>query len=208
MTADIADLDTAHRQRIRVVLAAATVALAATIAGMCGITPATIFHPGGCPDSSPRPISATAEPVLQAIDGSELVAGGPRSVESLFDDRARGDALLQQATAHGATHGWTEQWNFADGDAIHADVTTFATSDGAHAFAEYEVGQGCPHTIATHDLPGTDVVVIQAERPGRGDGWEAVVVSDEQVVRLSIVSDDATLTLSRLEDAVRHVQSS
>jgi hypothetical protein len=207
MTADLADPDTAHRQRVWTLMGVATLALAVTVAGMCGVTPATIFHPGGCPDSSPRPIAATAEPVLDTIDGSELVAGGPRSVEDLFADRARGDALLQQATAHGATAGWTEEWTFPDGDSVHADVTTFATADGAAAFAEYEVGQGCPHTITTHDLDGTDVVATQIERPGRGDGWEAVVVRDVHAVRLFIVSDDQGVTLERLEDGIRLVQS-
>ena len=207
MTPDLADLDNAHRQRVWTVMVVASIALAITVAGMCGVTPATIFQPGGCPDSSPRPIAATAMPVLDRMDGSELVAGGPRSVEDLFVDRARGDALLQQAMAQGATDGWTEEWSFADGDSIHADVTLFATTDGANAFGEYEAGQGCPHTIATHDLDGTDVVATQIERPGRGDGWEAVVIRGDEVVRLFIVSDDQAVTLERLEDGVRQTQA-
>ena len=184
-----------------------SIALAATLAGVCGITPAAIFSRAGCPDSSPQPIAASVEPVLHSIDGSELMAGGPRSVESLFDDRARGDALLQQATAHGATGGWTEEWAFADGDSIHADVTTFPTAADAAAFGAYEVTQGCPHTITTHRLAGSGVVVTQSERPGSGDGWEAVVVRDDRVVRLFIASDDEAATLSRLAAGVRQVHA-
>ena len=196
----------AHRRRVRHGLVATAVALSAVVAGLCGITPAAIFQPGGCPDSSPRPIASSVEPVLAPIDGAELVAGGPRSVEAMFDDRARGDALLQQATAHGATGGWTEEWVVGD-DAIHADVTSFATADGAAAFAAYEVDQGCPHVIATHDLEGTDVVATQTDRPGRGDGWEAVAILDDEVVRLFIVSDDQVTALARLEEGVHQVEA-
>jgi hypothetical protein len=198
----------AHRRRVRAGLAATAVALTAVVAGLCGITPAAIFQPGGCPDSSPRPIASSVEPVLGSIDDAELVAGGPRSVEALFDDRARGDALLQQATAHGATGGWTEAWAFGDGDTLHADVTTFASNEDASAFGAYEVRQGCPHVIATHDLDGTDVVITQTDRPGGGDGWEAVVVRGDEVVRLFIVSDDQVTSLERLAAGVRSVRSS
>lgn len=207
MAVQIIDPTDDQRRRVRAGFAVATVALGVTIAGMCGVTPASVFHAGGCPDSSPQPIAASVEPVLGPIDGSELVAGGPRSVEDLFGDRARGDALLQQARSHGALGAWTEEWAFADGGSIHADVTHFASTADAAAFGEYEAGQGCPHTVATHDLAATDVVVTQTERPGGGDGWEAVVVDERDVVRLFLVSDDEVTALARLEEGVRQIEA-
>jgi hypothetical protein len=198
----------AHRRRVRVGLAATALALTAVVAGLCGITPAAIFQPGGCPDSSPRPIASSIDPVLAPIDDAELVAGGPRSVDAMFEDRARGDALMQQATAHGASGAWTEEWAFADGDTLHADVTRFASPEGAAAFGAYEVDQGCPHVIATHDLEGTDIGATQTDRPGRGDGWEAVVIRGDEVVRLFIVSEDAETSLERLAAGVRSAGTS
>jgi len=189
------------RRRTAAGMRVGMVVIAALVVGTFVMMPGSLLN-RGCPDFSPIPIAAATEPVLESIEGSTLTSGRSRTVAEVLDGRAKEVDLLAAAAQTGAERAWSETWTFPEGDQLMVDSITFGSEAGAGRYGEYDAAQGCPHEVARHPLGDTGVTVVQANRPGDADGWEAIVVDGVDVHRFYVISEHEGRTLRRLRAGV------